>query len=47
GLSIVRELVMVHRGRIWYDSEVGNGTTFFVELPSRPDDSRNGSEHDL
>ena len=47
GLSIVRELVTDHRGRIWYDSEVGQGTTFYVELPSRPDDTGNGSEHNL
>ena len=35
GLSIVRELVNVHRGRIWFESELGHGTTFFVLLPSR------------
>jgi signal transduction histidine kinase len=37
GLSIVRELVEVHRGRIWYESEVGKGTTFFVALPTKAD----------
>jgi signal transduction histidine kinase len=37
GLSIVRELVEVHRGRIWYESEVGKGTTFFVALPAKAD----------
>ncbi len=35
GLAIVRELVEVHRGRIWFESEVGQGTTFYVELPSQ------------
>jgi signal transduction histidine kinase len=37
GLSIVRELVEVHRGHIWYESEVGKGTTFFVALPAKAD----------
>jgi signal transduction histidine kinase len=35
GLAIVRELVQVHNGQIWYESEVGKGTTFYVELPAR------------
>jgi len=38
GLSIARELVQVHGGRIWYDSVVGQGTTFYVELPAHPAD---------
>ncbi|HVO70096.1 MAG TPA: ATP-binding protein, partial [Aggregatilineaceae bacterium] len=35
GLSIVRELVQVHHGNIWFESDVGKGTTFFIELPSK------------
>jgi signal transduction histidine kinase/GAF domain-containing protein len=34
GLSIVRELVQVHHGKIWFESEAGKGTTFHIELPS-------------
>jgi signal transduction histidine kinase len=34
GLSIVKELVEVHQGRIWFESELEQGTTFFIELPS-------------
>jgi signal transduction histidine kinase len=37
GLSIVRELVEVHHGQIWYESEVGKGTTFNVALPAKAD----------
>ncbi|NLX08376.1 MAG: GAF domain-containing protein [Chloroflexi bacterium] len=33
GLSIVREFVQMHGGRIWFESQVGHGTTFYVELP--------------
>ncbi len=35
GLSIVREFVTMHHGRIWYESQPGQGTTFFVELPTK------------
>jgi len=33
GLDIVRRIVEKHNGRIWFASEVGVGTTFFVALP--------------
>jgi PAS domain S-box-containing protein len=34
GLAIVKALVERMSGRVWYESEVGRGTTFFVELPA-------------
>ncbi len=33
GLSIVKRIVEDHMGRVWYDSEEGKGSTFFIELP--------------
>jgi len=34
GLSIVKELVEIHRGKILVDSNLGSGTTFTIILPS-------------
>jgi PAS domain S-box-containing protein len=33
GLSIVKEMVEMHHGEVWFQSEVGVGTTFYVALP--------------
>lgn len=32
GLFIVKELVRIHGGKIWLDSELGKGSTFYVQL---------------
>jgi PAS domain S-box-containing protein len=33
GLSIVKELVEMHNGQVWFESEVNVGTTFYITLP--------------
>lgn len=33
GLTIVKQLVELHEGQVWVESEVGKGATFFFTLP--------------
>ncbi len=33
GLSICKQITEAHGGRIWFESEEGKGSSFFVELP--------------
>ena len=34
GLSIVERIIFDHGGEIWFESESGTGTTFFIDLPA-------------
>ncbi|MBO1512114.1 ATP-binding sensor histidine kinase [Metabacillus bambusae] len=33
GLTICKEIIKHHNGEIWAESEIGKGTTFFIQLP--------------
>jgi two-component system phosphate regulon sensor histidine kinase PhoR len=35
GLSIVKHLVQAHGGRVWVESQLGKGSTFYFTLPKR------------
>jgi len=34
GLSIVKQIVGEHSGSVWFDSEEGKGTTFYIAIPA-------------
>ncbi len=39
GLSMVKNIVQNAKGRIWFETELGKGTTFYIEFPVYKEDS--------
>jgi signal transduction histidine kinase len=44
GLYISQEIVRQHGGRIWVESELGRGSTFYISLPINQTPSPSGRE---
>ncbi|MFX1583091.1 MAG: ATP-binding protein, partial [Promethearchaeota archaeon] len=36
GLTIAKELIQLHQGKVYVESEYGNGTTFSIFFPRIP-----------
>ncbi|MCL1818249.1 MAG: ATP-binding protein [Spirochaetaceae bacterium] len=34
GLSVVERIIFDHKGQVWFESQPGVGTTFFIDLPT-------------
>ncbi|RMF79763.1 MAG: GAF domain-containing protein [Chloroflexi bacterium] len=45
GLPIVKHLVEMHRGEIWFDTTPGEGTTFYVVLPIEQPEATKTVQH--
>lgn len=46
GLAICKEIVNHYNGEIWFESTVGQGSTFYFALPLQPGDTSVGASVD-
>jgi len=45
GLFVVKEIIEGHYGKVWLESKINKGTTFFVSLPIHPSKEISVKEH--
>jgi signal transduction histidine kinase len=44
GLSIARGIIEAHGGRLWVESQLGKGTTFYFSIPLQRESSEASSD---
>jgi signal transduction histidine kinase len=45
GLTVVKKIVEMYGGKIWVESEIGNGSTFLFTLPKKESEVVNDEKH--
>jgi signal transduction histidine kinase len=44
GLAIVRSIAERHHGQVWAESQLGKGSTFYLAIPMRQPNRKNGGD---
>jgi two-component system, LuxR family, sensor kinase FixL len=45
GLTVIKKIVELYKGKVWLQSKVGEGTTFFFTLPKQKTGAEKNEEH--